>query len=64
MGLKGLVGCEIKVTGEERDLYSGLYVGGIANPIHALFLISESMKNQDGKITVDGFYDVVVDLSI
>ena len=64
MGLKGLVGCEVKVTGAARDLHSGMHGGGIANPIHALSLIISSMKDKDGKITVDGFYDDVVNLTV
>jgi len=64
MGLKGLVGCELKVTAAGRDLHSGMHGGGIANPIHALSLIISSMKDKDGRITVDGFYDDVIDLSV
>ena len=64
LGLKGLVGCEIQVTGAERDLHTGMHGGGIANTIHALSLIISSMKNQDGKITIDGFYEDVIDLSV
>lgn len=64
MGLKGIVGCEITVTGAKRDLHSGMHGGGIANPIHSLSLIIASMKNQDGKITVNGFYDDVLDLTV
>lgn len=64
MGLKGLVGCEVKVIGAGRDLHSGMHGGGIANPIHALSLIISSMKDKDGKITVNGFYDDVVDLTV
>ena len=64
MGLKGLVGCELKVTAAGRDLHSGMHGGGIANPIHALSLIISSMKDKFGKITVDGFYDDVIDLTV
>ncbi len=63
-GLKGLVGCEINVTGADGDKHSGMHGGGIANPIHALSHIVASMKGLDGKITIDGFYDDVIDLSI
>ena len=64
MGLKGLVGCELKVSAAGRDLHSGMHGGGIANPIHALSLIISSMKDKFGKITVDGFYDDVIDLTV
>lgn len=62
-GLKGLVGCEVTVSGAKGDQHSGMHGGGIANPIHALSHIIASMKGIDGKITVDGFYDDVVDLT-
>lgn len=62
-GLKGLVGCEITVTGPKGDQHSGMQGGGIANPIHALSHMIASMKDLDGKITVAGFYDDVVPLS-
>ena len=63
-GLKGLVGCELTVTGADGDKHSGMHGGGIANPIHALSHIIASMKGLDGKITIDGFYDDVVELSV
>ena len=63
IGLKGLVGCEITVSGAKGDQHSGMQGGGIANPIHALSHIIASMKGRDGKITVEGFYDDVVPLS-
>ncbi len=64
MGLKGLVGCQLTVTGAQRDLHSGMHGGGIANPIHALSHVIASMKDLDGKIKIEGFYDDVVDLTI
>ena len=64
LGLQGLVGCEIQVMSAEKDLHSGMHGRRIANPIHALSLIISSMKNQDGKITIDGFYNDVIDLTV
>ena len=63
MGLKGLIGCEIAVVGAKGDQHSGMHGGGIANPLHALSHIIASMKGLDGKITIEGFYDDVVDLT-
>lgn len=63
-GLKGLVGCELTVTGANGDKHSGMHGGGIANPIHALSHIIASMKGLDGRITIDGFYDDVVELTV
>ena len=58
-GLKGFTGIEIKVTGPDHDLHSGMYGGAIRNPIMALNHILSSMKNEDEVITVEGFYDDV-----
>ncbi len=62
IGFKGLGALQIDVIGADRDLHSGLCGGAVANPIHALAEILESMHDHDGKITVDGFYDAVVPL--
>ena len=63
VGLKGLCKLQIGVYGASSDLHSGLHGGGVANPIHALSEIVASMRGQDGKILVEGFYDDVVPLS-
>ena len=62
-GLKGLVGLEIFVTGPRGDQHSGLHGGGVANPLQALSHIIASLKGLDGRVTVSGFYDDVVDLT-
>ncbi|MEY8839788.1 dipeptidase, partial [Cribrihabitans sp. XS_ASV171] len=64
MGLKGLVGVEVTVDGPATDQHSGLHGGGINNPLMALSQILASMKDaQTGRITIDGFYDDVLDLT-
>jgi acetylornithine deacetylase/succinyl-diaminopimelate desuccinylase-like protein len=59
LGLRGIVGMEVHVTGANSDLHSGGYGGTIANPLHALVELLASMHHPDGKIAVDGFYDRV-----
>jgi acetylornithine deacetylase/succinyl-diaminopimelate desuccinylase-like protein len=49
----------IDVQGPDHDLHSGTYGGTIANPIHALVQILDSMHDHSGRVTVDGFYDDV-----
>jgi acetylornithine deacetylase/succinyl-diaminopimelate desuccinylase-like protein len=61
-GLKGLASFEIHVTGPERDLHSGL--GGVVqNPLEALARLIATMRHDDGKIAIEGFYDDVRDLT-
>ncbi|KXH83897.1 dipeptidase [Sporosarcina sp. HYO08] len=62
-GLRGLCGVQIDIRGAKGDLHSGLYGGGIQNPIHALVELVASFHDQEGTITVDGFYDDVRELS-
>jgi acetylornithine deacetylase/succinyl-diaminopimelate desuccinylase-like protein len=59
-GLKGLAYMELKVTGPNRDLHSGTYGGGVANPLNALCHIVDRLRDTEtGKILIPGFYDDV-----
>ncbi|ULL18310.1 dipeptidase [Paenibacillus sp. H1-7] len=62
-GLRGLCGFQIDIQGAKNDLHSGLYGGGVANPAIALVDLLASMRDADGHITIDGFYDGVNELS-
>lgn len=62
-GLRGLCGFQLDVKGPRHDLHSGLYGGGVQNPIFALSELLASMKNNEGTITIDGFYEGVEPLS-
>ena len=62
-GMRGLAYVEVKVTGPDKDLHSGHYGGSIANPINVLCDMVSSLIDKDGRITVKGFYDDVVELS-
>jgi acetylornithine deacetylase/succinyl-diaminopimelate desuccinylase-like protein len=58
-GLKGLAYFELLVQGANRDLHSGTFGGAVANPINSLCAILASLKGDDGKIRIQGFYDDV-----
>ncbi|MCF0173067.1 MAG: dipeptidase [Bacteroidales bacterium] len=62
-GMRGLSYLEIVVKGPDKDLHSGHYGGAVANPINVLCDILSSLIDKDGRITVKGFYDDVVELS-
>lgn len=62
-GLRGLAYWEVEVTGPNRDLHSGLFGGAVANPINALCGMIDSMIDENGKITIPGFYDDVLEAS-
>jgi len=63
VGLRGLSYLEVEVTGPNRDLHSGVYGGAVANPINVLAQMIASLHDENGRITVPGFYDKVVELT-
>ncbi|TDB68968.1 dipeptidase [Arundinibacter roseus] len=63
VGLRGLTYLEVEVTGANRDLHSGVYGGAVANPINVLCEMIASLKDENGHITIPGFYDQVEELS-
>ncbi|MDE3084840.1 MAG: M20/M25/M40 family metallo-hydrolase, partial [Verrucomicrobiota bacterium] len=60
-GLRGLMLCEVEVTGPKSDLHSGLHGGVLRNPIQALAELCASLHAADGRVNVPGFYDDVVE---
>jgi acetylornithine deacetylase/succinyl-diaminopimelate desuccinylase-like protein len=62
-GLRGLAYVEVELTGPARDLHSGVYGGGVENPINALARMIAGLHDEDHRVTVEGFYDNVRDLS-
>ena len=63
VGLRGLSYLEVEVTGPNRDLHSGVYGGAVANPINVLAKMIADMQDENGKVTLPGFYDDVMELS-
>jgi len=59
-GLRGLSYWQVEVTGPNRDLHSGLFGGAVANPINVLAKMISKMVDEDGHITMPGFYDDVL----
>jgi acetylornithine deacetylase/succinyl-diaminopimelate desuccinylase-like protein len=63
VGLRGLSYVEVEVTGPNRDLHSGVYGGAVANPANILSRMIASMHDENGRVTIPGFYDKVDELS-
>jgi acetylornithine deacetylase/succinyl-diaminopimelate desuccinylase-like protein len=63
VGLRGLSYVEVKVTGPNRDLHSGLYGGSVANPINILSDMISALIDNKGRIKIPGFYNNVEDLT-
>lgn len=62
-GLRGIIAAEVRLTGPSKDLHSGVYGGSIANPANAIAKLCGSLVDDNGRITVPGFYDDVQELT-
>ncbi|MEP2025314.1 dipeptidase [Reichenbachiella sp.] len=63
VGLRGLSYLEVEVVGPNRDLHSGMYGGAVGNPINTLCDMISSLIDDQGHITIPGFYDKVLELT-
>ena len=64
ISLRGIISLEITLTGPNRDLHSGAYGGAVHNPIHALCQLISQLHNADHQVTIPGFYDNIVELTV
>ncbi|MEB8386188.1 M20/M25/M40 family metallo-hydrolase [Rhodobacteraceae bacterium KMM 6894] len=61
--LRGMVSEELSVTGPDVDLHSGFFGGLAANPIRVLSQILADLHDETGRVTLDGFYDGIPELT-
>ncbi len=64
VGLRGLAYLEVELTGPNRDLHSGIFGGAVANPANILAKLIASLHDENNKITIPGFYDDVIEISM
>ena len=57
--LRGMLGEELTITAADKDLHSGMYGGPAQNPIRVLSRILAGLHDENGRVTVPGFYDGV-----
>ncbi|WP_150523027.1 dipeptidase [Roseibium sediminis] len=60
--LRGMVGDEIIVRAASRDLHSGSYGGSAQNPNHIVASIIAGLHDENGRVTLPGFYDGVPEI--
>lgn len=58
-GLRGIAYMEVFVDGPAGDLHSGSYGGAVVNPAFALAGMIAQLKDEQGRVTIPGFYDRV-----
>jgi acetylornithine deacetylase/succinyl-diaminopimelate desuccinylase-like protein len=58
-GVRGVMGVELTTYGPTRALHSGHYGNWAPNPLVLLAHLIASMRDTDGRITIDGFLDDV-----
>jgi acetylornithine deacetylase/succinyl-diaminopimelate desuccinylase-like protein len=61
--LRGLAKLELVIHGPDKDLHSGMFGGAAMNPARVLARILADLHDEDGRITLEGFYDGVPELS-
>lgn len=62
-GARGIMNALVTVYGAKTDLHSGNYGNWAPNPALALARLLASMKDDNGRVLIDGFYDDVVPLT-
>ena len=62
-GSRGIVEAVVTVYGSARDLHSGNYGNWAPNPALQLSRLLASMKDDNGRVTIPGFYDDVAPLT-
>lgn len=58
-GARGIATMKLTVFGAYRNLHSGHYGNFAPNPVFTLSRLLGSMKDEDGKVIIPGFYDGV-----
>ena len=63
VALRGMAALQLRVDTAQADLHSGLYGGPVPNALHALSRLLATLHNDEGRVSVGGFYDGVIPVS-
>ncbi|WP_040338377.1 M20/M25/M40 family metallo-hydrolase [Candidatus Blastococcus massiliensis] len=61
--MRGLADVELTLRGPTVDLHSGSFGGAVPNPLHAMAKLLAGLHDDQGRVTIPGFYDKVRPLS-
>jgi len=62
-GLRGIAHFDVHISGPQQDLHSGQFGGGVDNPANVLIRMLAGLTDGNGRVSVAGFYDRVVEPS-
>lgn len=60
--LRGIAYFELRVQGPKQDLHSGTFGGAIHNPAQVMTDLLSGLHDEQGRVTLPGFYDKVIPL--
>ncbi|WP_421787533.1 M20/M25/M40 family metallo-hydrolase [Hyphobacterium sp.] len=63
LGVRGVTSMQLTVHGASRVLHSGHYGNVAPNPAARLALLIASMRDETGRVLIDGFYDDALPIS-
>ncbi|MCP4654577.1 MAG: dipeptidase [bacterium] len=63
IAMRGIAYFEVRVYGPSKDLHSGAFGGVVHNPAQVLCDLVAGMHDENGRITLPGFYDKVRELA-
>lgn len=62
LGVRGIVTMDLELEGPNTDMHSGTHGGVVQNPNIALIKLLGKLHDENGKVTVPGFYDQIVEI--
>lgn len=61
LGVRGVLSVELIAKGADRDHHSGNYGNIAPNPAWKLIELLRTMRDEDGRVLIEGFYDHIVE---
>jgi len=62
-GMRGMTDGQLDLRGPSGDIHSGSFGGSVRNPLTELARLLGRLHDDDGHVTIDGFYDGIVELT-